>query len=83
VLVALQIGINKLVNVVGVNLAQNGRNVVLMSKCGSLKNMNDGIMVARRKGTTLPLLVFLCATKCLCFIVCIFFISILVVKILM
>jgi len=56
VLVALQIGINKLANVVGMNLGQNGRNVVLMSKCGSSKNMNDGNIVAKeeRNGIASP-----------------------------
>ncbi len=56
VLFALQIGINKLANVVSMNLEQNGRNVVLMSKCGSLKNMNDGIIIAKeeRNGIASP-----------------------------
>jgi hypothetical protein len=56
VLVALQIGINKLANVVGMNLGQNGRNVVLMNKCGSLKNMNYRIIVAKeeRNGIASP-----------------------------
>ncbi|KAG8094098.1 hypothetical protein GUJ93_ZPchr0012g19791 [Zizania palustris] len=43
----LQIGVNKLADLVGVTLGPKGRNVVLESKYGSPKIVNDGVTVAR------------------------------------
>ncbi len=44
---ALQIGVNKLADLVGVTLGPKGRNVVLESKYGSPKIVNDGVTVAK------------------------------------
>ncbi|XP_065867726.1 chaperonin 60 subunit beta 2, chloroplastic [Euphorbia lathyris] len=43
----LQIGVNKLADLVGVTLGPKGRNVVLESKYGSPKIVNDGVTVAK------------------------------------
>ncbi|THG12527.1 hypothetical protein TEA_010753 [Camellia sinensis var. sinensis] len=43
----LQSGVNKLADLVGVTLGPKGRNVVLESKYGSPKIVNDGVTVAR------------------------------------
>ncbi|XP_010552318.1 PREDICTED: chaperonin 60 subunit beta 1, chloroplastic [Tarenaya hassleriana] len=43
----LQTGVNKLADLVGVTLGPKGRNVVLESKYGSPKIVNDGVTVAR------------------------------------
>ncbi|KAK4339009.1 hypothetical protein RND71_040471 [Anisodus tanguticus] len=43
----LQIGVNKLADLVGVTLGPKGRNVVLESKYGAPKIVNDGVTVAR------------------------------------
>lgn len=43
----LQTGVNKLADLVGVTLGPRGRNVVLESKYGSPKIVNDGVTVAR------------------------------------
>ncbi|KAF6148274.1 hypothetical protein GIB67_012049 [Kingdonia uniflora] len=43
----LQIGVNKLSNLVGVTLGSKGRNVVLERKHGSPKIVNDGVTVAK------------------------------------
>ncbi|KAG5517764.1 hypothetical protein RHGRI_038220 [Rhododendron griersonianum] len=43
----LQNGVNKLADLVGVTLGPKGRNVVLESKYGSPKIVNDGVTVAR------------------------------------
>ncbi|KAJ6836178.1 ruBisCO large subunit-binding protein subunit beta, chloroplastic [Iris pallida] len=43
----LQTGVNKLADVVGVTLGPKGRNVVLESKYGSPKIVNDGVTVAK------------------------------------
>lgn len=43
----LQTGVNKLADLVGVTLGPRGRNVVLESKYGSPKIVNDGLTVAR------------------------------------
>ncbi|CAI9114190.1 OLC1v1014850C1 [Oldenlandia corymbosa var. corymbosa] len=43
----LQDGVNKLADLVGVTLGPKGRNVVLESKYGSPKIVNDGVTVAR------------------------------------
>ncbi|KAJ8446259.1 LOW QUALITY PROTEIN: hypothetical protein Cgig2_016030 [Carnegiea gigantea] len=43
----LQMGVNKLADLVGVTLGPKGRNVVLESKYGSPKIVNDGVTVAR------------------------------------
>ncbi|KAF6165617.1 hypothetical protein GIB67_043092, partial [Kingdonia uniflora] len=43
----LQIGVNKLVDLVGVTLGPKGRNVVLESKYGSPKIVNDAVTVAK------------------------------------
>nr|GMD38739.1 ruBisCO large subunit-binding protein subunit beta, chloroplastic [Ipomoea batatas] len=43
----LQAGVNKLADLVGVTLGPKGRNVVLESKYGSPKIVNDGVTVAR------------------------------------
>lgn len=45
--VGLQIGVNKLADLVGVTLGPKGRNVVLESKYGAPKIVNDGVTVAR------------------------------------
>ncbi|KAF6164242.1 hypothetical protein GIB67_010212 [Kingdonia uniflora] len=42
-----QIGVNKLANLAGVTLGPMGRNVVLESKYGSPKIVNDGVIVAK------------------------------------
>ena len=42
-----QTGVNKLADLVGVTLGPKGRNVVLESKYGSPKIVNDGVTVAR------------------------------------
>ena len=44
---SLQTGVNKLADLVGVTLGPKGRNVVLESKYGSPKIVNDGVTVAR------------------------------------
>ena len=43
----LQNGVNKLADLVGVTLGPKGRNVVLESKYGSPKIVNDGVTVAK------------------------------------
>merc|ERR1711904_261855 len=43
----MQIGVNKLATVVGVTLGPMGRNVVLESKFGSPRIVNDGVTVAK------------------------------------
>ncbi|XP_021765315.1 ruBisCO large subunit-binding protein subunit beta, chloroplastic-like [Chenopodium quinoa] len=43
----LQAGVNKLADVVGVTLGPKGRNVVLESKYGSPRIINDGVTVAK------------------------------------
>ncbi|XP_042015271.1 ruBisCO large subunit-binding protein subunit beta, chloroplastic-like [Salvia splendens] len=43
----LQAGVNKLADLVGVTLGPKGRNVVLESKYGAPKIVNDGVTVAR------------------------------------
>ncbi|VVB16210.1 unnamed protein product [Arabis nemorensis] len=43
----LQAGVNKLADLVGVTLGPKGRNVVLESKYGPLRIVNDGVTVAR------------------------------------
>ncbi|EOY26885.1 TCP-1/cpn60 chaperonin family protein [Theobroma cacao] len=43
----LQTGVNKLADLVGVTLGPKGRNVVLESKFGSPKIVNDGVTVAK------------------------------------
>ncbi|KAA3464031.1 TCP-1/cpn60 chaperonin family protein [Gossypium australe] len=43
----LQTGVNKLADLVGVTLGPNGMNVVLESKYGSPKIVNDGVTVAK------------------------------------
>ncbi|XP_022560039.2 chaperonin 60 subunit beta 2, chloroplastic-like [Brassica napus] len=43
----LQTGVNKLADLVGFTLGPKGRNVVLESKYGSPKIVNDGVTVAR------------------------------------
>ncbi|XP_010451233.1 PREDICTED: chaperonin 60 subunit beta 3, chloroplastic [Camelina sativa] len=43
----LQAGVNKLADLVGVTLGPKGRNVVLESKYGSPRIVNDGVTVAR------------------------------------
>ncbi|XP_042000344.1 ruBisCO large subunit-binding protein subunit beta, chloroplastic-like isoform X2 [Salvia splendens] len=43
----LQVGVNKLADLVGVTLGPKGRNVVLESKYGAPKIVNDGVTVAR------------------------------------
>jgi hypothetical protein len=47
VLSIFQTGVNKLADLVGVTLGPKGRNVVLESKYGSPKIVNDGVTVAR------------------------------------
>lgn len=42
-----QSGVNKLADLVGVTLGPKGRNVVLESKYGAPKIVNDGVTVAR------------------------------------
>lgn len=44
----LQAGVNKLADLVGVTLGPKGRNVVLESKYGSPKIVNDGVTVAKQ-----------------------------------
>lgn len=44
---ARQTGVNKLADLVGVTLGPKGRNVVLESKYGSPKIVNDGVTVAK------------------------------------
>lgn len=43
----MQAGVDKLASTVGVTLGPKGRNVVLESKYGSPKIVNDGVTVAR------------------------------------
>jgi chaperonin GroEL len=43
----MQKGVDKLAHVVGVTLGPKGRNVVLESKYGSPKIVNDGVTVAK------------------------------------
>jgi chaperonin GroEL (HSP60 family) len=43
----LQAGVNKLSDLVGVTLGPKGRNVVLESKYGAPKIVNDGVTVAK------------------------------------
>lgn len=43
----IQTGVNKLADLVGVTLGPKGRNVVLESKYGSPKIVNDGVTVAK------------------------------------
>jgi hypothetical protein len=49
-IVLLQNGVDKLANLVGVTLGPKGRNVVLESKYGSPKIINDGVTVAKEVG---------------------------------
>lgn len=42
-----QTGVNKLADLVGVTLGPKGRNVVLESKYGSPRIVNDGVTVAK------------------------------------
>lgn len=42
-----QAGVNKLADLVGVTLGPKGRNVVLESKYGSPRIVNDGVTVAK------------------------------------
>lgn len=46
----MQSGVNKLADLVGVTLGPKGRNVVLESKYGSPKIVNDGVTVAKEVG---------------------------------
>ena len=46
-LVLFQTGVNKLADLVGVTLGPKGRNVVLESKYGSPRIVNDGVTVAK------------------------------------
>lgn len=43
----MQTGVNKLSDLVGVTLGPKGRNVVLETKYGSPKIVNDGVTVAK------------------------------------
>lgn len=43
----MQAGVDKLASVVGVTLGPKGRNVVLESKFGTPKIVNDGVTVAK------------------------------------
>lgn len=54
-LLVLQTGVNKLADLVGVTLGPKGRNVVLESKYGSPKIVNDGVTVAKEVLTFLGL----------------------------
>lgn len=45
--ILFQSGVNKLADLVGVTLGPKGRNVVLESKYGSPKIVNDGVTVAK------------------------------------
>jgi len=47
VVFVFQSGVNKLADLVGVTLGPKGRNVVLESKYGSPKIVNDGVTVAK------------------------------------
>ena len=47
VFIVLKAGVNKLADLVGVTLGPKGRNVVLESKYGSPRIVNDGVTVAR------------------------------------
>ena len=47
VFVFLQAGVDKLADLVGVTLGPKGRNVVLESKYGAPKIVNDGVTVAK------------------------------------
>lgn len=49
-----QAGVNKLADLVGVTLGPKGRNVVLESKYGSPKIVNDGVTVAKEVGIPNP-----------------------------
>ena len=51
----LQMGVNKLADLVGVTLGPKGRNVVLESKYGSPKIVNDGVTVAKEVHSMLTL----------------------------
>lgn len=67
----IQAGVDKLANLVGVTLGPKGRNVVLESKYGSPKIVNDGVTVAREVNLPNPLsdcvlLVFNCQKMCMC-----------------
>ena len=46
-LFSIQTGVNKLADLIGVTLGPKGRNVVLESKYGSLRIVNDGVTVAK------------------------------------
>ena len=50
-----QAGVNKLADLVGVTLGPKGRNVVLESKYGSPRIVNDGVTVAREVWNRYPL----------------------------
>ena len=50
-----QAGVNKLADLVGVTLGPKGRNVVLESKYGSPRIVNDGVTVAREVWNRSPL----------------------------
>lgn len=49
-----QVGVNKLADLVGVTLGPKGRNVVLESKYGSPKIVNDGVTVAKEVSVLTP-----------------------------
>lgn len=58
----IQAGVNKLADLVGVTLGPKGRNVVLESKYGSPKIVNDGVTVAREVNfPKTPYLIFFCS----------------------
>lgn len=52
--VLYQAGVNKLADLVGVTLGPKGRNVVLESKYGSPRIVNDGVTVAREVCNSYP-----------------------------
>jgi chaperonin GroEL len=49
-----QAGVDKLADLVGVTLGPKGRNVVLESKYGSPKIVNDGVTVAKEVSVYVP-----------------------------
>jgi len=49
-----QAGVDKLADLVGVTLGPKGRNVVLESKYGSPRIVNDGVTVAKEVGVPNP-----------------------------
>ena len=54
----LQAGVDKLSDLVGVTLGPKGRNVVLESKYGAPKIVNDGVTVAKEVRSLFVLIVF-------------------------